>query len=215
MSETLSMASRQVPVPPVEYVTNIRGGEHGVMFYTSIEDMRKILFAFVRSGLENNWGVIYSLPGSAVNEIRSLMQDYGIDIQKYEAEGSLYIISGEDSFKDPFKPDLEYCKSLTEQAIKNFNNQGKRGTRIATELSSFFLPLGLYVALYDLESLFERRTVQPVTLICAYDATIIPATTDLDIAFFYKRINKEWRKFVDAHSFAIYTAKGKDIIFTI
>jgi hypothetical protein len=54
----------------------------------------------------------------------------------------------------------------------------------------------------------------PLTLICAYDATIIPAVTDLDIALFYK-INKEWRKFVDIHSFAIYTAKGKDIIFTI
>ncbi|MGH9975086.1 MAG: hypothetical protein ACRD8Z_04535 [Nitrososphaeraceae archaeon] len=104
---------------------------------------------------------------------------------------------------------------MAEQAIRNFLNQGKKGARIATELSSFFLPLGKYIALFDLENLFERRTGQPVTLICAYDATIIPPSTDLDITFFYKKINKEWRKFVDAHSFAIYTAKGKDIIFTI
>lgn len=56
MSETLIMASRQVDIPPIEYVKNIKEGEHGVMFYTSQEDMRKIHFAFVKSGLENNWG---------------------------------------------------------------------------------------------------------------------------------------------------------------
>jgi hypothetical protein len=94
-------------------------------------------------GLEDNWGVIYALPGADVDEIKKQMQDYGIDTLKYEANGSLFIVKGEDGFKDPFNPDLQYCKSLAERAIINFLNQGKKGTRIATELSSFFLPLGL------------------------------------------------------------------------
>ena len=64
MPEVLSMASRRVDVPPVEYVKGIKGGEHGVIFYMSKKDMRKIHFAFVKSGLENNWGVIYAAPGS-------------------------------------------------------------------------------------------------------------------------------------------------------
>jgi hypothetical protein len=69
--------------------------------------------------------------------------------------------------------------------------------------------------LFDVEDLFKPRTDLPLTLICAYDAAIIPAAKDLDITFFYKRINKEWRQFVDAHSFAIYVTKDKNITFTI
>lgn len=215
MSEVLSLASRRVDVPPAEYVRNIKGGEHGVMFYTSKEDMRKIHFAFVKSGLENGWGVIYAAPGSYSEDLRNEMQNYGIDIEKYDEDGTLFIQKGEEIFGDPVKPDLELHKKQANDVINYFLSKNKKGVRIATDLTSFFLPHGLYVSLFDVEHLFKPRTDLPLTLICAYDAAIIPAIKDLDIAFFYKEINKEWRKFVDAHSFAIYTSKGKDIIFTI
>lgn len=215
MPETLSMASRQVHVPSVEYVRDVREGEHGVMFYTSIEDMRKIHFAFVKSGLENNWGVVYAAPASYSEDLRKGMENYGIEVNKYEKDGSLVIQKGEEIYKDPVKPDLEFNKKQANDVINYFVNRGKRGIRLATDLTSFFLPHGLYISLFDVEHLFKPRMDLPLTLLCAYDATIIPAVKDVDIAFFYKRINKEWRKFVDAHSFAIYTAKGKDIIFTI
>jgi hypothetical protein len=58
---------------------------------------------------------------------------------------------------------------------------------------------GLYVNLFDAEHLFQPRTDLPITLICAYDAAILPAIKDLDITFFYKRINSEWKQFVDAY----------------
>jgi len=215
MSEVLSMASRRVDVPPVEYVRNIKGGEHGMMFYTSKEDMRKIQFAFINSGLENDWGVVYVAPGSYSEGLRKEMQKYGIDVKKYEESGGLLIQKCEEIYLDPGKPDFEFFKKQGNDAINYFLNKGKKGVRVATDVTSFFLPHGFYTSLLDAEHLFRPRMDLPLTIICAYDATIIPAVMDLDIGFFYKRINKEWRKFVDAHSFAIYTAKGKDIIFTI
>ena len=60
MSGTLSMSNTQITVPPTQYVSSLNAGEHGILFYTSIEEMRNIHFAFVKSGLENNWGVIYA-----------------------------------------------------------------------------------------------------------------------------------------------------------
>jgi hypothetical protein len=125
------------------------------------------------------------------------------------------IQKGEEIYKDPVRPDLEFHRKQADEVIKYFLNKGKKGVRIATDLTSFFLPHGLYISLFDVEHLFKPRTDLPLTLLCAYDAAILPAVKDLDIVFFYKEINKEWRKFVDAHSFAIYTSKGKDIIFTI
>jgi MEDS: MEthanogen/methylotroph, DcmR Sensory domain len=61
---------------------NLYAGEHGEIFYTSKEEMRDIHFAFVKSGLENNWPVIYSAPGSHSEELRNALQDYGIAFLK-------------------------------------------------------------------------------------------------------------------------------------
>lgn len=215
MSETLSMAKREVKVPPTEYVSNIKAGEHGVMFYTSREDMRNIHFAFVKSGLESNWGVVYAAPGSYAEDLRNEMQNYGIDVKRYEEDGSLFIQKGEEIYKDPVKPDLELFKKQANGVISYFLSKGKKGVRVATDITSFFFPHRLYISLFDVEHLFKPRMDLPLTIICAYDAAIIPAVMDLDITFFYKKVNKEWRKFVDAHSFAIYTSKGKNFIFTI
>lgn len=88
------MAKREIRVPPAEYVSNIKGGEHGIMFYISREDMRNIHFAFVKSGLENNWGAIYAAPGLYAEEIRNEMQNYGIDTKRYEEDGSLFHTKG-------------------------------------------------------------------------------------------------------------------------
>jgi hypothetical protein len=209
------MAKRQVNVPPTEYVSNIKAGEHGVMFYTSKKEMRNIHFAFVKSGIENNWAVIYLAPDSYARELRKAMQNYGIDTKKYEEDGSLFIHKAEDAYKNPAKPDIDFFKTQANDIISHYMNKGKKGLRIATDITSFFLPQGYYVSLFDAEQLFQPRMDLPITIICAYDAAIIPAVKDVDIVFFYKEINKEWRKFVDAHSFAIYTSKGKNIIYTI
>lgn len=137
MSEALSMASRQVDVQPEEYVRNTRGGEHGVMFYISKEDMRKIHFAFIKSGLENDWGVVYAAPGSYSEDLRNEMQNYGIDIKKYEGDGSLLIQKGEEIYRDPVKPDLEFQKKQADDVINYFLNKGKKGVRIATDYGLF------------------------------------------------------------------------------
>lgn len=216
LSESLSLSKRQVKMPAQQYVRGVAAGEHGVMFYTSLNEMRDIHFAFVKSGLENDWVVNYALPGSSVDELRKSMRNYDIDVEKHESDGSLIIARGEDLYLNPVKPDINYCRSKAEEVIKYvMGRKDKKGLRIATDLTSYFLPHGSYVSLFDLENLFGRRSDLPVTLLCAYDATVLPAVKDLDITFFYKRINKEWRKFVDAHSFAIYSSMGKDIIFTI
>ncbi|MDQ3837629.1 MAG: MEDS domain-containing protein, partial [Thermoproteota archaeon] len=100
------MSDRQIEIPPNQYVSNLDAGEHGVIFYTSKEEMRNIHFAFVKSGLENNWAVTYLAPGSDSEDLRNAMQKNGIDTKKYEGNGSLYIQKGEDAYKNPEKPDL-------------------------------------------------------------------------------------------------------------
>lgn len=87
------MSDRQITLPATDYVSSLIGGEHGVMFYTSKQEMRIIHLAFIKSGLQNNWGVVYTIPGSFIDEVRQEMVRYGIDVRKYEEDGSLFIQS--------------------------------------------------------------------------------------------------------------------------
>jgi hypothetical protein len=112
VSETLSMSNRQIVIPPTQYVSNLGAGEHGILFYTSRKEMRNIHFAFVKSGLENNWGVVYVAPGSYADELRNEMQSYGIDINKYEEDGSFIIQKVEEIYKDPAKPNLDFLNTI-------------------------------------------------------------------------------------------------------
>jgi hypothetical protein len=82
-------------------------------------------------------------------------------------------------------------------------------------LANYFMPRALKMQWFELEHLFERQTSLPLTVLCSYDAFIVPQGKDLDIIFYFKKINQEWRDFVDAHSFAIYVSKNSRIIFTI
>ncbi len=125
------------------------------------------------------------------------------------------IVKGEDIYRSGETPDLENAKNTVKAVVEGFLSKGKDGVRIAGDLTSYFLPRGLLMEWFNLESLFERQTSLPLTVLCAYDANQIPATKDLDIMFYYKKINNEWQNFVDAHSFAIYISKDKSVTFTI
>jgi hypothetical protein len=87
-------------------------------------------------------GVIYAAPGSYSEDLRKEMQSYGIDTKKYEERGDLVIQKGEEIYKDPVKPDLDYLKAQSIDVINHFINKGKKGLRIAKDLTSYFSPHG-------------------------------------------------------------------------
>src|SRR5918994_7748113 len=186
--QMLSMSTRQISTPPI---------------------------AFVKSGLEDNWGAVYATYADSLEGLRNAMQNHGIDVKKYEQEGSLVLARGADLYKDPESPDLENTKSVVKSAMEGFMAKGKKGVRIAGDLANYFMPRALKMQWFELEHLFERQTSLPLTVLCSYDAFIVPQGKDLDIIFYFKKINQEWRDFVDAHSFAIYVSKNSRIIFTI
>ena len=95
-----------------------------------------------------------------------------------------------------------------------FISKGKRGVRIAADLSSYFLSHGLAEQWHSLEYVLERKLSLPVSILCAYDLRLLKIL-DVDPLKYYSKINSENKEFVDAHSFVIYTSMNKSIIFTI
>ena len=210
----LNGSRSRIDVSPAEFLKALKAGEHGCVFYRSREEMHDILFAFVKSGLEDNWGVVYAIASEEIEEERDAMQIYEIDTENYEANGSLLLLKGKDLYQDPKNPDLENWKGSTKRISESFIAKGKKGVRLAADLSSYFLSRGLRKQWFDLEYAIERKLSLPLSVLCAYDA-YMPKLWDTDILKYYVRINGENKDFIDAHSFAIFVAKGKSVIFRI
>jgi hypothetical protein len=214
----LSESRNRINIPTNQFLNNLKAGEHGCVFYLSKEEMQMIHFAFVKSGLENNWGVVYATATESIDEVRNAMQSYGINTQYYEKEeegnGSLIIIRGEDLYKNADNPDIENWINSTKSVSDMFISKGKKGVRVAADLSSYFLSRGLVEQWFELEYALERKASLPISILCAYDVRF-SEVWDTDILKYYLKINSDSKEFVDAHSFAIYTSRDKSITFTI
>jgi MEDS: MEthanogen/methylotroph, DcmR Sensory domain len=214
----LSESRNRINIPTNQFLNNLKAGEHGCVFYLSKEEMQMIHFAFVKSGLENNWGVVYATATESIDEVRNAMQSYGINTRYYEKEeegnGSLIIIRGEDLYKNADNPDIENWINSTKSVSDMFISKGKKGVRVAADLSSYFLSRGLIEQWLELEYALERKVSLPISILCAYDVRF-PEVWDTDILKYYLKINSDSKEFVDAHSFAIYTSRDKSITFTI
>jgi len=92
-------------------VLSIGEGEMAVVTYTSAVDKMKVFSAFIREGLENGDLVDYGYPDEESETIRAKLEEYGIDVEKYEKEGALIL----DSLTEWYMPEGKFDK---ERAIR-------------------------------------------------------------------------------------------------
>jgi len=208
----------RIDISVEKFLHNLEAGEHGCIFYFSKEEMQKIHFAFVKSGLENNWGVVYATATESVEEIRKSMQRHGINTLQYEedgdGDGSLIIVKGEELYKNAENPDVDNWMNAAKSISDNFISKGKKGVRVAADLSTYFLSRRLIQQWHDLEYILEKKLSSPISILCAYDSHY-QELMETDVLKHYDRLYNENKEFVDAHSFAIYVGGDKSIIFRI
>ncbi len=169
---------------------------------------------FIRSGLESDYGAVYATAIEPLENVRAAMNEYGIDTKKYEQNGSLILIRGEELYKNAEKPDLELWKKSAKSISDIFNAKGKKRVSIAADLSSYFLSRGLVNQWFELEYALERKMSVPVSVLCAYDA-FMPSIDLTDALKYYIEIEEKNKELIDAHNFVIYASKDKNVIFTL
>lgn len=86
---------------------NVGEGEQIVVTYTSAADKMKIFAAFLREGLENGDLVDYCYPDEENGTVRAKLREHGIDVEKYERDGSLNL----DSLTEYFMAGGEFDKN--------------------------------------------------------------------------------------------------------
>jgi KaiC/GvpD/RAD55 family RecA-like ATPase len=74
-------------------VLDFSGGESIIVTYTTAADKMKIFSAFIREGLENGDAVDYFYPDEKSETVRAKLVEHGIDVEEYEKDGTLFMIS--------------------------------------------------------------------------------------------------------------------------
>lgn len=189
-------------------------GEHGCIFSASRDVMRNIQFTFLKSGLKSDYGGVYATATEPLDNVRALMNKHGIDTKKYEQNGSLILITGEELYKKAEKPDLELWKTSAKTICDNFLAKSKKGVRIAADLSSYFLSRGYVDQWFELENALERKMSFPLSVLCAYDASI-PSIDLTDVLEYHIETSEKNKEFIDAHNFVIYASKNDNVIWAL
>jgi len=88
-------------------VLNLREGESKIVTYTSAADKMKVFSAFIHEGLENGDAVFYLFPDEEKEIVRTKLEEHGIDVEKYEKDGTLRMESASEYFMSNGKLDYE------------------------------------------------------------------------------------------------------------
>ncbi|UCE15849.1 MAG: MEDS domain-containing protein [Candidatus Bathyarchaeota archaeon] len=90
----------------------MREGEAVILTYSSATDKMMVFSAFIREGLESGDAVWYSYPDEESETVRAKLKEHGIDVEKYEKNGALYLESEIEGFMSNGK--MDYNKAVVD-----------------------------------------------------------------------------------------------------
>jgi hypothetical protein len=155
----------------ISFLRSMKPRDHVIFLHTGPEDKHFVLFTYLKAGLERGEVAAYVASQETPQQVKRGMQEYGIDVRRYEASGALrvidyrgwYIISG--GF-DPSRT-LGLWKSLLDESMK----RGFKGLRVTGEMSCFF-DNEIVEDLMEYENSLHRELTIPMMAICAYDKAL-------------------------------------------
>jgi len=118
-------------------VLNFREGEMIIATYTSATRKMKFFSAYIREGLENGDAVIYGYPDEESGTIRAKLRENGIDVEKYEKDGTLLLRSVTEFYMPNGKLDFEKAFISATNQWTWAKKKGYRHTRNVEDLGDF------------------------------------------------------------------------------
>jgi archaellum biogenesis ATPase FlaH len=192
----------------IDFVRTMRSRDHVIFFYTGREDKYYVLFTYLKAGLDKGEAVAYVVSQETPEHLRQAMQEYGIDVKRYEASGALKVLDYKGWYIIAGGFDPEKTMSLWKNLVDESKKKGFKGLRITGEMSCFF-DYELVKELMEYENSLRRTLSVPIMAICAYDQALFTrqtANTDsVEVLL----------SLMSAHSSAIITGHVEGVVKTI
>lgn len=156
----------------IDFVRNMKPTDHVIMFYDSPEDKYRVLFAYLKAGLEAREAGAYVTGDETPDEIRKAMTRFGIAVNEYEKEGMLHIIDYKDWYMIDGNFSIEKTMNLWRHLLNDATAKGFMGLRVTGEASCFF-ECDKEKELAAYESSLHKVLDIPLTAICAYNLPLM------------------------------------------
>lgn len=157
----------------VDFVRNMKPTDHVIMFYEFPEDKYRLLFTYLKAGLDRQEAVAYVTGiDETPNHIKEVMTKFGIDIDEFERKGMLRIISYKDWYIIDGKFSIEKTVTLLKNLLDDALARGFKGLRVVGEVDCFF-KCDMVKELVEYENSLHRVLDIPLTALCAYSMPIM------------------------------------------
>ncbi len=196
-----SVVTKDASERALQFVSRLKPANHVVFLYESAEVKHRVLFNYVKVGLENREAVAYVASDEDPSQIRDAMERFGIDVEKSEGTGALRILGWNEFYiidgKFDAKRTIDSIEKMYNEAVK----EGFKGWRGTGEMACFF-DHNLVDEMIDYERTLHRVLDIPVIALCAYDAKTL---TDVG-----NPINV-YSELVSAHGTVLFTGLDKEL----
>jgi len=118
-------------------VLDIREQELITTTYTSAADKMKVFSAFIREGLENGDAVIYVYPDEESETVRVKLKEHEIDVEEYEKDDTLHLVSLTEHFMSNGKFDSERAVNERLNRWAEAKRKGYNHVRIIEDIGDF------------------------------------------------------------------------------
>lgn len=157
----------------VDFARNLKPTEHVILFYYEPELKRRLLFAYLKAGLEKGEAAAYIASQETPEQIKQAMRKFGIDVERYEAAGALHVLPYTEWYYLNGYFDMSRTMNLWRRLYEQTSAKGFKGLRVTGEVSCFF-DHGQVNELVAYEESLHKKIELPMAVICAYDTSQVP-----------------------------------------
>ncbi len=154
-----------------ELIGNLKPHDHLCLIYESREEWRETVVCFVSSGLERGEKCIYVVDANTAQEVKTILSEAGLAVERYEREGQLSIIHERDAYtrEGYFDPDLmiAFLTAETEKALR----EGYSALRVTGEMSWALRGYSGAERILEYEAKINKDLfpLYPCVALCQYD----------------------------------------------
>lgn len=154
----------------LDYVRNLKAGNHGIFIYTSPQEKRQVLFNFLQAGFRNGERAIYVAGEETSTQIIKHMKDFGLNVKALERDDMLRVFDHDNFYVVDGDVNIAHIRTLGQRVFNEALETGLKGMRVCGEVASFFNHKK-EKELVEYELMIGRKFDFPVTALCAYQAT--------------------------------------------
>jgi len=159
------------------FLGQLRPSDHVIFMYDTPEAKYRVLFNYIKQGLENGEAALYVCSEANPRQLRNAMRRFGIDVDKYEKSGALNILHYTEFYIIDGKFSIPNTLSLWNKFYKEAVGKGFKGLRVTGETACFFKH-NMVQNLLEYEKALHTVLDIPMIAVCSYCADRLKDTDD-------------------------------------